>query len=178
MEKIHWKAILLLLVAVPFVNFLARHLGQSTGEQININEAKVARASPANRELIVLVSSQDSEGITQDRMDIDFLKHLEAYTLERVKANTREYRASKGLADLADLSGEITSDPIYAQIGPRKVGVIRIGSAGLRSVFVVGIVGREMKRVTCVRESEMAIPISYGPCGDKVEEVFGVRFNG
>jgi hypothetical protein len=175
MKNINWKVILLLLVAMPIVNFLASRFGRTAAENVNSKEAKAPLSSPSNQEVKIIVSSQDGQGITQDQMDLDYLKGLEAYTLERVKVNTRKYLASKGRENEVV---EATSDAIYAYSGSTKLAVIRIYGEGSRQVFIGGIVGREFKRVLCLSASSQMPPISYGTCGDKVKEVFGVRLDG
>ncbi|MBI2359677.1 MAG: hypothetical protein HYV04_12385 [Deltaproteobacteria bacterium] len=126
----------------------------------------------SDQQVQVVVSSQDADGITQEDMSIDFLKNLEAYTVERFKVRTAESLASQGYADLRV---EVNSEATYVESGPIKLAVIRLRSSGdLNQVFIAGIVGKELKRVGCVRSSPGSlIPISYGACGEKIKEVFG-----
>lgn len=134
----------------------------------------VQQASP---EIQVILASQDADGITQDRMDMVFLKNLEAWTVERFKLRAGEFFASQGRPDapLAD----ITSEATYVETGPTKLAVIRLrssaGSSQVFGLFVTGVVGTQLKRVACVRNSPGTIPLSYGPCGEKVTEVFGAK---
>jgi hypothetical protein len=150
---------------------VAGYLGRTAAERVNARENELVH-STTNRDLRTIVSSQDTQGVTQEQMDIDFLKNLEAYTRERSKVKAKEYLASIGKANtLIEMSSEAT----YVQSGPVKLAVIRLKSTGARSTFIMGIVGREFKRVLCQWESEEAIPITYGVCADKIAEVFGVR---
>jgi hypothetical protein len=68
-----------------------------------------------------------------------------------------------------------SSEAVYVESRGTKLAVIRLSPGdGSRVVYVAGIVGRELKRVACARTSLAAIPITYGPCADKIAEVFAV----
>lgn len=104
---------------------------------------------------------------------MNFLKNLEAYTVERVKVKTKEYLVSQGHPN-ADV--HFTSEATYVESGPVKLAVIRLrASEGSNQVFIAGIIGNELKRVACVRNSTETIPISYGVCAEKIKEVFGTK---
>jgi len=154
------------------VNYVGGYLGKSTAQHINEREAASASKPSANQEIGVVVSSQDSEGVTQQNFDLNFLKNLEIYTVERVKIKTKEYLASQGYPN-ADVN--FTSEATYVESGPMKLAVIRLRAEGSNQVFIAGIIGKELKRVACVKNSTETIPISYGVCGEKIKEVFGVK---
>lgn len=175
MNKINLKFVLLFVAAFFAVKYIGGYLGRTAADGINAKEAESAHPIPTSQEIQIIVSSQDSEGITQVQMDIDFLKNLEAYARERIKAKAREYLASIGQADTPV---EMTSEATYVQTGPVKLAVIRLRGAGSRHILIAGIVGKEFKRVLCQRESEEPIPVTYGVCGDKIAETYGVRIGG
>lgn len=154
------------------MNYVGGYLGKSTAQHINEREAASASKPSANQEIGVVVSSQDSEGVTQQNFDLNFLKNLEIYTVERVKIKTKEYLASQGYPN-ADVN--FTSEATYVESGPMKLAVIRLRAEGSNQVFIAGIIGKELKRVACVKNSTETIPISYGVCGEKIKEVFGVK---
>ena len=154
------------------MNYVGGYLGKSTAQHINEREAASASKPSANQEIGVVVSSQDSEGVTQQNFDLNFLKNLEIYTVERVKIKTKEYLASQGYPN-ADVN--FTSEATYVESGPMKLAVIRLRAEGSNQVFISGIIGKELKRVACVKNSTETIPISYGVCGEKIKEVFGVK---
>lgn len=136
--------------------------------------ASVAFAQQARPvEVKTYVSSQDAEGLTQASFTLEFLKGIEAYTVERVRVKAAEYLASVGKAgQKVALSAEST----YLEIGSKKLIVIRItDGSGNTSVTIGGLIGQEFKRVLCTKTTPGAPSISYGPCGQKVSEVFGVK---
>ena len=157
------------------MNFVAGHIGRSTAERVNEQEVLAKRAASPSPAIRTLVSSQDAEGVTQDQMNLDFLKNLEAYTVQRVTAKTNENLAASGHPNL---KAQFSSEATYVEGGPTKLALIRLSTTGARQIFIAGIVGRELKRVLCLRESEEAIPVASGPCADKIKEVFGVSFGG
>lgn len=163
------------LLAIPVVNYFAGNLGKSAA-QYNEREVPSAPQPSANQNIRVVVSSQDSQGVTQQNFDLNCLKNLEAYTVERVKIKTKEYLASQGYPN-ADV--HFTSEATYVESGPMKLAVIRLRvTEGSNHVFIVGIVGKELKRIGCIRNSTETIPISYGVYAEKVKEVFGVKIKG
>lgn len=173
MKQFNWKHLVLLVLAIPVVNQLAGYLGKSAAQHVNEREAVSLPPKTSNQEIRVVVSSQDSEGVTQQNFDMNFLKNLGAYTVQRVKVKAKEFLESQGHPN-AQL--DISSEATYVESGPMKLAVIRLrGSDGSNQVFVAGIIGNELKRVTCVRNSTETIPISYGVCAEKIKEVFGTR---
>lgn len=175
MKNLRWKVVVLLLLAIPIVNFVGGRIGQRAAEVVNAREAAVVRSAPAHASIRTVSSSQDAEGVTQEQMSIEFLRNFENYTVERAKVKAKEYLASIGRPnDQVSLSSEAT----YVQSGAVKLAVLRISDPASRQVLIAGIVGRELRRVVCVRESVADIPISYGACAEKVKEVFGVTIGG
>lgn len=146
----------------------------SSAPPVNSGSRPVVSDTPTAN-IQVLVSSQDAEGLTQSLMNLDFLKMLEDHTVERVKANAKKYLASKGISNSAV---DVRSESTYVQSGATKLAVIRLyGSDQSRHVFISGLVGSEFRRVACLRSTPEAIPLFYGPCGDKIKEVFGVAID-
>lgn len=173
MKQFNWKYLALLVLAIPVVNQLSGYLGNSATQHVNEREAASLPPQTSNQEIRVVVSSQDSEGVTQQNFDIRFLKSLEAYTVQRVKVKAKEFLESQGHPN-AQL--DISSEATYVESGPMKLAVIRLrGSDGSNQVFIDGIIGNELKRVACVRNSTEAIPISYGVCAKKIKEVFDTK---
>lgn len=179
MNQRNWKYIILFLLAIPVVNYVAGYLGKSMAQYVNKQEEAKPQQPNANQEIRVLVSSQDSEGITQQNFDLNFLKNLEAYTVERVKVKTKEYLVSQGHPNAVV---NFTSEATYVESGHMKLAVIRLraseGSEGSNQVLIFGIIGNELKKIACIRNSTETIPISYGVCADKIKEVFGVKIGG
>lgn len=172
MKNFNWKYVLLLLAAIPVFNYVAGQFGRSAAEHFNANEPKPSQAVAPSKEIRIVVSSQDAEGVTQEQWDLNFLKNLESYTIDRVRIKAKEYLASIGQQNVAI---DITSEATYVETGSIKLAVVRMQDATSRQIIIAGIVGKELKRVACIRASAEAIPVSYGPCGDKITEVFGAR---
>lgn len=176
MKPWNWKHIIIFILAIPVINQIGSYLGRSNAQRVNEREAVSAPNSSANQEIRITVSSQDSEGITQQDLDLNALKNLEAYTVERVRIRTKEYLASQGYTN-ADV--DFASEATYVESGSIKLAVIRLrASEGSNQVFVSGIIGNELKRIACARNSTETIPISYGACAEKIYDVFGVRIGG
>jgi hypothetical protein len=167
MSKFKWKYLLLIVALIPIVKYGAAYLGKNAAESVNHRESATSTQQPTD--IRVVVSSQDAQGVTQNNMDINFLKNLEDYTVTRLKQKTKEILVARGLQGDEP---NITSEAVYVGDGKNKLAVIRVKSnPGPYSLFITGIVGNELRRITCL--SSEPIPISYGACGEKVQEVFG-----
>lgn len=171
MKQFDWKYLVLFVLAIPVVNQLASYFGTSAAQHVNEREAASRPVQAADQSIRVIASSQDAESVTQKNLDMAFLKNLEAYTVERIRTKIRELPNSPQI--------DITSEATYVESGPMKFAVIRLrGSDNSNQVLIHGIVGNELKRVACLRNSTEAIPISYGVCADKIKEVFGTKIGG
>ena len=170
-----WKMVLTLLVGIPIVNFFAGQIGKSAAERVNEREAATSRAASSTSAIRTLVSSQDAEGVTQAQFDLAFLKNLESYTIQRATIKAKERLTSLGYPNA---SVQYRSEATYVESGSMKLALIRISTEGTRQIFIVGIVGRELKRILCLRASEESIPVTSGACADKIREVFGVSLGG
>lgn len=124
--------------------------------------------------IMVMAGSEDAEGVTQADFDLNVLKLLENRTLEQLKVKMQEYLRAQGQsADVPKLQAESN----YVEVGKQKLAVVRIKNPqAVNQLFVFGIKGRELRRVACIRTTKLeeSIPLSYGPCGEKIREVFGV----
>ncbi len=121
----------------------------------------------------VMVSSQDAEGLTHEQMDQTFLDNYETYTRLRVAELSQEALATRGYDN--DY-GDLESGALFVESDGKKLAVVRLRFRDLTNTLVVaGIVNGQFTRVSCVGEKR--IPVSYGPCGDRVEEVFSVNLS-
>lgn len=127
------------------------------------------------QEIVVLSALSDAEGLGQGDMNLDLLKYFEKITVSKLRAKIDSYLKSQG--DRTEVPALI-AESTYVEAKGKKLAVIRIRSKaeGVNSMFVYGINGSELGRVACTRVRNLgeSIPLSYGPCGDKVREVFGV----
>lgn len=181
MKNFSRKQWVLFLLAIPVVIQIASYLGNSLGLYVNKREKSVATPSTSNLQtphpaMRVVVSSQDAQGVTARDMDINFLHRLEQYTVESITEKVKKGRAAQGYSG-PDI--ELMPESVFVEAGANKLAVIRLrGSDNSFSVFLVGIVGNELKKVVCTQSSPDPIPITSGLCGEKVKEVFGSMIGG
>lgn len=172
MERWNWKHVVLIILAIPLVNYVAGNLGESAGRQASRSASDLRAQDTSKAEIQAIVSSQAADGITQEHFGPAFLKNFEEYTVERFKVKARELLAAQGLAN-SEL--DVTAESVYVEVEPMKLAVVRLKtSIGTHSVMIAGIVGTELKRIVCLANTAKPIPISYGKCAEKIEEVFGI----
>ena len=124
----------------------------------------------------VVFSSQDAEGATPKQMDIAFLRRLEEHTVTSIKEKVRKNHAAQGYSG-PDL--DLQAESVFVEAGGNKLAVVRLrGSDNSFSVFLLGIVGNELRKIACTRTHPDPIPITSGTCSEKVKEVFGARIGG
>lgn len=172
MKNLNWKYFIIIILAIPIVSFIGKTIGENAAIKQNEKENKNNFQNSSVESVKAFATIQDAGGATEQQMDMNFLRNLESHTAERIKINTKKSLESKGLS-VGELS--IKSESVYVESGGKKLAVIRHkGPDKLISVMVFSIVGAELKRVTCLSVNSDSIPISYGICGDKIKEVFGV----
>lgn len=173
MREIYQKNFVLLAAIFLVLTYIGNNLESGETKHTSPNKAQPLKRteSAPSEEIQIVVSKQDAQGVTPQQMDLNFLKNLELYILERTKIKTKEYLTEKGYPDE---KLDINSEATFVETGSLKFAVIRLkGSDFSNSVMVVGIIGNELKRVLCARNSGGIIPITYGVCADKIKEVFG-----
>ena len=168
MRAINWRTFVLLILAIPVVTSIARRAGSWAGQRQNAIEAANSPASTVPP-LQVVVSRQDSEGATAADLGPVFLKNFETYTVERMTARTQDIYKQRGIAGAVAFSAESN----YVELEGAQLAVVRLrGPEGSTAVVLAGILGTELVRVSCVSTAPQEIPITFGPCGQKVREVF------
>lgn len=109
--------------------------------------------------------------MTPQHFNVEFLKYYEKDVVDSITQKVKAGRAARG-QDAKDYS--ISAEAVYVYSGPIRLAVVRLtDSDTAKQVLITGIVGAELRRIACVRASPEAIPITSGPCGEKIAEVFG-----
>jgi hypothetical protein len=124
----------------------------------------------------ISVTSMDSSGLTARDFNTDFLRSLRAYILQEARQLKRDSIDRQGLSSL-DVEAEmnrVSSEALYVHAGS-KLALVRLQMPGRHSVDIVGFVDDKLRRINCSHSFEEIIPVSYGSCAEKIEEVFGQR---
>lgn len=131
----------------------------------------------AEPEVVVLSASEDAGGATQSDLDLSALKMLERRSVAILETKMRDYlRAQSQQTQLPKFDAESH----YIESGVMKLAVVRVRSPKVANqVYVYGVKGKVFHRVACAKTKnfDQAIPLFYGPCSDKIREVFGVSIN-
>lgn len=133
-----------------------------------------SNASIASDDITAVVGIEDAEGVTQKDFSLDFLRAIENQTVALMKLRVEENLKSKGFLNTKI---EIVPSSTYLEVGGRKLAIVKLRhpSYATNQVFVFGIVGRELRKVMCTRQSTEQISLSYGSCSKKIEEAYGIK---
>jgi hypothetical protein len=121
-----------------------------------------------------MTASEDAGGTTQADLNPQVLKMLERRTVQQLEAKTQAYLRSQGQPTALP---KFSAESHYVEAKGRKLAVIRVRvPKAINQTFVYGVKDGQFLRVACAKTINLdeAIPLFYGPCGDKIREVFGV----
>lgn len=138
--------------------------------------AIVLPAAGASEKSIVTLSAVEETSATKADLDLQTLKLIEKRTVDLFLSKAKASLRAKGFSD-GDLP-RLQVDSHYVDTQGQRLAIVKLRSGKLvNNVFLYGIVGSEFRRVICVRTTDIeeSIPVTYGPCGAKVKEVFGIE---
>lgn len=128
---------------------------------------KDSRATPpaaAVRTITAVSTRQSSEGVTAAQMDQAFLDRLGQYLEARSNQDGPHAYQHEG---------------VYLEIGGRKLAVVRLRTQGVTPIaYIAAVQDGELVRVGCVSNVLANVPVTSGPCADKIKEAFGVGLTG
>lgn len=175
MNKIS-KNLLIALLGMAIVVPVAKYVGRTAGEAANERDASqrmmAARLDP---QIKTMVSRQDAQGVTEADLSPEFLKNIEAWTLERINVNAKKHWDAAGVPE-----GErnVSAESVYVSTGSHKLAIIRMRIGDVTpQATIFGIVGSEAVRVTCVDPTLGNVTVTSGPCAEKIRETFGESIN-
>ena len=138
-------------------------------------------ASAENYPIRVVTTLESSNGLTENDMDMNMLSAFEEQVKAEFLENSKQSFMRQGYSeDLFDGGARSTSH--YVMRSGRKLGIVNISGffmstnqTVIQIVRTFGLVDDGLATVGCLRLSDEAIPVTFGACGEKVNEVFGVK---
>lgn len=129
----------------------------------------------------VVTTLQSSDGLTESDMNMEMLSAFEDWFKVEYLDKSKQSFMRQGYSD-NQFDGGARSTSHYVMRSGRKLGIVNI-SGFLKStnqtviqiVRVFGLVDEGLATVGCLRLSDETIPVTFGACGEKVNEVFGLR---
>ena len=122
-------------------------------------------------EITVFTSSQTSDGMTQDDLNMEMLTAIELTTTNKFKEKMVDIMIADGIKQP---KFEINASSVYVTVQGLKLAVVKLKIESTNQVFIYGIKGDELLRVLCISQTKKTIPISYGKCGEAIKKVYGV----
>lgn len=121
-------------------------------------------------EVMTAATVQSAEGVPT--LTLEFVAVMGKYLAGRVDARSKEYLAATGHPEL-ELPKAESAATLMKRNG-EHVGVVRIHQGEYaQAVFIVVIRDDKLLRVVCSRESSEPVPVTFGPCAEKIKETFG-----
>ncbi len=144
--------------------------------------ASYAANSSATPTIKTSVTLQPSNGLTENDFSMQMLSSIEEWSKGRVLENSKKAFVSQGFS--ADqFKGKVRAESNYLSMSGKKLGVVNLSvfsensdQAIVKMVRVFGFVDDGIATVSCMRQSDEKIPITFGPCGEKLKEVFNLSF--
>ena len=125
-------------------------------------------------EILTMSASEDAGGTTQADLNLQVLKMLERRTVQQLENKTQAYLKAQGQSTQLP---KFEAESHYVDTQGRRLAVIRVRvPKAVNQAFVYGIKDSAFLRVACAKTKNFdeAIPLFYGPCSEKIREVFGV----
>lgn len=127
-------------------------------------------------DLIVTAISEPANGWTNDTVLTPAnLAFLEESVRSKLALRSNEYFKSEGITDVNIGNSEIRSASWVLDAEGERYGIIDIQVDPIRLKKVLHLRGDVLTHVNCLSRSGQNLPLSYGPCGAKIEEMFGVQ---
>lgn len=124
--------------------------------------------------VVVIVTEQSAEGVTDADLDQAGLKNLETWVVNTMIEKGKSTYEELGY-DPNTFNPKVDANSVYANVSGKKLAVIKINmDNSVRHVVIMGIIGNKLLRVHCTRNSNHDILVWSGECGNKVKEIFGV----
>jgi hypothetical protein len=131
-------------------------------------EAVASRSISGDVQTFVTV--QSAEGVPG--LSLPLAQAIGEHMAKRADIRSREYLAAHGKSS-AELP-KAESAATLLQAGGERVGVIRIQQGELHQmVVVVAIRDDQLLRIACTRLGSDPVPVTFGPCADKIKETLG-----
>jgi hypothetical protein len=119
------------------------------------------------------VSSQSAEGLRE--LTLPFVEAVGRYRAQRWQARTRDVLAARGAPAPVPLP-EMGATLIERR--GQVFGVVRLRNLDWRMVFVLALRDGQLVSVGCVQQTPTPIALTFGPCGEKIEQTFGAALAG
>jgi hypothetical protein len=166
-----WKHWLGLTVLLLVISVGAKEFGKETADHRNVRNLSLHDDGVDDADVSAAVTRQPSDGYTAEQIDAEAAARIGEYFAKRVYEEASRYLEERGEAGLE----QPTSETVFLEVDGKRLGVTRLHSDGnVGVVLVFGIVGDEFVRVQCMSRSMSRIPLSRGPCREKLQEAFGV----
>lgn len=141
------------------------------------DKEKSQPSEPKQQDVVVVSNSQDAEGLTAQQFNEQFLAYFEKTTIEGVKQKIIDNYVSRGQPE-PKLNIQAYSS--LAQKGDEKLAILKASMTSDdrnfvsgKLVAIAGLKDGKFNRVSCMRDGDVEIPITYGVCADKIKEIFG-----
>ena len=165
------------LLALLIVAAFATHPGdsESTATRSPIASQQSLTAASNNSQVQTVVVREDAGGYTNNDLTPETMKLIENELVKRTILRGQEHMVSQGFAP-KDISPDMVQSSSWVMDAEgKRFGIVEMLAGMARIKAIVSIEGTQFVRVSCVDPTGKNVPISTGPCADKIHEVFGIH---
>lgn len=132
----------------------------------------------------VIATLHDREGLTENDFDLNMLKNSEKLAIDSCIQQIRQSLASRGVTS-TQLSPIPVSESHFVTIAGKKLGIITLNvypskndqTIISKAIRIIGFTPQGIETVNCIVSGDANIPLYFGECGEKVQQVFGVSLH-
>lgn len=134
----------------------------------------------------IAVARQSAGGLTDARWTTKLLKIQEESAINSALNDSKQAFTDAGGA-ISDWKPLVRHESTFRTVNGRKFGVVKsalsmeftVGQAkstiAVAAVRVMGIMGKDLMSVGCLRAVDRPIPVADGLCAEAIKKTFGVR---
>lgn len=140
-----------------------------------LSQPNLAQGQSAVAPVVTIVSIQGAEGLTDADLTPAMAQKLEQWSVDMNRKKISQSLAASGQDPKLAYRMRIDSQSLVNIVGGKKLVIVRMNIEDvMREVSIIGIVGPQLYRVGCLRNSNHDIAVFSGECAKVLRERFKI----
>jgi hypothetical protein len=164
------------LIALLFITpFYFKDFGKNRPTMSPSKGARPVPTIPIINNPIVVSTRQSAGGAKDSDFNQESLAQMEQWAVGTIIKRAKKSFLEFG-QDPQDFKPKVTSNSTCVNMEGKRFVVIRVTmNDNIQAVMIIGIIGTELRRVTCIQERSDGIPLFQGEFGRKIKEEFDLN---